>query len=209
MTISVNAIKRDGTEDGPKRRGPSTIGGQTVCGATVFVAHDPGEDRIMDSPTARGAAPDSESAGGDAIDMGLLPELIGFNLRCAQVAVFQDFNRDTGGYGISPPQYGTLILVEANPGISQSAIASALRLDRSTLVQIIDRLEARGFVVREVSAHDRRSHALKLTDEGRTAMAELKRVVGAHEDRMTRTLSEEEKKSLISLLARIHRAPPA
>jgi len=161
----------------------------------------------MDSRTARGAALDTESAGGDAIDMGQLPSLVGFNLRCAQVAVFQDFNRNTGGFGISPPQYGTLILIEANPGISQSAIASALRLDRSTLVQIIDRLEARGYVVREVSAHDRRSHALKLTEAGRAAMAELKRLVGAHEDRMTRSLSEEERTTLIALLARIHQGP--
>ncbi|MBT5048127.1 MAG: MarR family transcriptional regulator, partial [Rhodospirillaceae bacterium] len=95
----------------------------------------------------------------------------------------------------------------ANPGISQSAIASALRFDRSTLVQIIDRLEERGFVVREVSAHDRRSHALKLTPEGQTALADLKQVIGAHEDHMTRVLSPEEKQQLLTLLARIHQAP--
>ncbi|MBT5456292.1 MAG: winged helix-turn-helix transcriptional regulator, partial [Rhodospirillaceae bacterium] len=143
----------------------------------------------------------------NSIDMGLLPQLIGFNLRCAQVAVFQHFSKSAGTAEISPPQYGALILIEANPGISQSAIASALRFDRSTLVQIIDRLEERGFVVREVSAHDRRSHALKLTPEGQTALADLKQVIGAHEDHMTRVLSPEEKQQLLTLLARIHQAP--
>ena len=141
------------------------------------------------------------------IDMGLLPQLIGFNLRCAQVAVFQHFNRSAGAGEISPPQFGALILIEANPGISQSAIAGALRFDRSTLVQIIDRLEDRGFVVREVSAHDRRSHALKLTPKGTTALADLKQQTSAHEDHMTRMLSLEEKEQLLSLLARIHKAP--
>jgi len=144
----------------------------------------------------------------DAIDMGLLPRLIGFNLRCAQVAVFQHFNRTAGSGEISPPQLGALILIEANPGISQSAIAGALRFDRSTLVQIIDRLEERGFVVREVSAHDRRSHALKLTPEGAAALAGLKRLTATHEDHMTRMLSADEKKQLIDLLARIHQTPP-
>lgn len=144
----------------------------------------------------------------DAIDLGVLPRLIGFNLRCAQVAVFQHFNRTAGAGEISPPQLGALILIEANPGISQSAIAAALRFDRSTLVQIIDRLEDRGFVVREVSAHDRRSHALKLTLEGAAALAELKRLTSAHEDHMTRMLTAEEKAQLIDLLARIHQTPP-
>jgi DNA-binding MarR family transcriptional regulator len=144
----------------------------------------------------------------DTINMGVLPQLIGFNLRCAQVAVFQHFNRSAGLAEISPPQLGALILIEANPGISQSAIAGALRFDRSTLVQIIDRLEERGFVVREVSTHDRRSHALKLTPQGATALAELKQLTAAHEDHMTRVLSADEKKLLIDLLARLHQTPP-
>jgi DNA-binding MarR family transcriptional regulator len=143
----------------------------------------------------------------DTIDMGLLPQLVGFNLRCAQVAVFQHFSKSAGTAAVSPPQFGALILIEANPGISQSAIASTLRFDRSTLVQIIDRLEDRGFVVREVSAHDRRSHALKLTPAGEAALADLKTVISAHEDHMTRVLSAEEKAQLLALLARIHQTP--
>jgi len=154
------------------------------------------------------AYPNGESSEDYTIDMGLLPQLIGFNLRCAQVAVFQHFNRSAGAAEISPPQLGALILIEANPGISQSAIAGALRFDRSTLVQIIDRLEERGFVVREVSAHDRRSHALKLTPEGSTALAELKQLTSAHEDHMTHMLTADEKKQLIDLLARLHQTPP-
>ncbi|MDC0034031.1 MarR family transcriptional regulator [Alphaproteobacteria bacterium] len=143
----------------------------------------------------------------DTIDMGLLPQLIGFNLRCAQVAVFQHFNRSAGSAEISPAQFGALILIEANPGISQSAIAGALRFDRSTLVQIIDRLEERGLVVREASAYDRRSHALKLTSEGATALAELSQLTSTHEDHMTRMLSADEKTQLLELLARLHQAP--
>ncbi len=156
------------------------------------------------------APPDqsNDSSQDDTIDMGLLPQLVGFNLRCAQVAVFQHFNRSAGAAEISLPQFGALILIEANPGISQSAIAGALRFDRSTLVQIIDRLEERGFVVRAVSAHDRRSHALKLTPQGAAALAELKQLTSKHEDHMMRVLTEDEKTQLIDLLARIHQTPP-
>ena len=140
----------------------------------------------------------------DVIQMGLLPDLIGFHLRCAQVAFFQHYNQNTESGDISLPQFGALILIESNPGISQSAIASALRFDRSTLVQIIDRLEARGFVKREVSAHDRRSHALKLTPAGETTLNDLKQSIQAHEDHITSVLSPGEKNQLLLLLSRLH-----
>ena len=152
----------------------------------------------------RGGAGDGGTERGEEIDLGLLPELIGFNLRCAQVAMFQDFKRSVGEAEISPPQFGTLVLIEANPGISQSAIAAALRFDRSTLVQIIDRLEERGLVVREVSARDRRSHALKLTEDGARQLAALKRLIAAHEARLTAGLDPADKRTLVDLLRRIY-----
>lgn len=139
-----------------------------------------------------------------AIEMGLLPRLIGYNLRCAQVTVFHHFTAKLGTYGVSAPQFGTLLLIESNPGVSQSSVAEALRFDRSTLVQIIDRLENRGLVVREVAARDRRSHALKLTDQGATLLATLKSLALEHEDEMARGLEDGERETLIRLLERIH-----
>lgn len=138
------------------------------------------------------------------IELGILPDLVGYNLRCAHVALFQHFNRTVGASEISAPQFGTLLLIEANPGISQSAVAEALRFDRSTLVQIIDRLESRALVVREVSAHDRRSHALRLTADGTTLLAQLKQISAEHEAAMTDALDEAEKRQLIDLLTRIY-----
>ncbi len=139
-----------------------------------------------------------------AIEMGLLPRLVGFNLRFAQVSVFQHFTAKLGTYGISAPQFGALLLIESNPGISQSSVAEALRFDRSTLVQIIDRLEHRDLVVREASVRDRRSHALKLTDQGATLLITLKALAREHEDEMLRGLEDGERDTLIRLLERIH-----
>ena len=139
------------------------------------------------------------------IQMAGLPNLIGYNLRCAQVAVFQHFRATVGEIEISPPQYGALVLIDANPGISQSAIAGALRFDRSTLVQIIDRLESRELVVREVSTNDRRSHALKLTGVGERLLTRLNNLIEEHERYMTKDLSDNERRKLIQLLARVHK----
>lgn len=138
------------------------------------------------------------------IDMGMLPDLIGFNLRCAQLALFQHFSATVGQDSISVPQFGTLLLIEANPDISQSAIADALRFDRSTLVQIIDRLENRGLVVRHVSPTDRRSHALQLTDAGLETLAELKQRTLEHEDDVATALNDDERAQCISLLKKLY-----
>ena len=152
------------------------------------------------------AAPKTKKSDSDRIEinMGLLPNLIGFNLRCAQLTLFQHFNRSVGREGISAAQFGALLLIEANPDISQSAVAEALRFDRSTLVQIIDRLEGRGLVVRNVSPTDRRSHALRLTDEGVSELEMLKDLALQHEADVTAELSEAEQTQLISLLAKLH-----
>ena len=153
---------------------------------------------------ARRDRPRRSAARGAPIDMGLLPRLIGYHLRCAQVTVFQHYNATMGKRGISAPQFGTLLLIEANPGVSQSSVAEALRFDRSTLVQIIDRLEHRGLVVRAVSARDRRSHALELTEQGATLLDALKALALEHEDEMARGLEDGERDTLIRLLERIH-----
>ena len=144
---------------------------------------------------------------GRELDMGVLPQLLGYHLRCAQVAMFRHFNSRLGAYGISPPQLGALVLIEANRGISQSAVAGALRFDRSTLVQIIDRLEDRGLVTREVSAHDRRSYALKLTEVGRETLAGLKSQALEQDAALAEDLSDQEREDLMGLLRRIYDAP--
>jgi DNA-binding MarR family transcriptional regulator len=136
-------------------------------------------------------------------DFGFLTGLIGYQLRRAQVAVFQHFADAFRELDITPGQLGTLVLVHANPGLSQSALGAALGIDRSTVVPLIDRLEARELVVRARSPTDRRSHALRLGPAGEQLLAEAERRVRAHEDAIAHRLSEAERRTLIELLAKI------
>lgn len=138
------------------------------------------------------------------LDMGILPTLLGYHLRVAHVAVFQNFGQTVGAADITPPQLGALLLVEVNPGVSQSAVAEALRFDRSTLVQIVDRLEERGLLKRETSPRDRRSHALTLTAAGVRLLVTLKELVRAHEAEIAAPLGVTERATLVALLERLH-----
>src|SRR5215510_7886762 len=108
-----------------------------------------------------------------SLDRGVLPSLLGYVLRRTQSAVFADFagTFTRAGEALTPGEFGLLVLVERNAGLSQMALARALGIDRSTLVPILDRLQGRGFLMRHRSPTDGRTHALALTPAGEKALA--------------------------------------
>jgi DNA-binding MarR family transcriptional regulator len=136
-----------------------------------------------------------------APDLGVLPGLIGYQLRLAQRAIFADFADTVGESGISPGLFGVLVVIGENPGLTQQALANAAHLDRSTVVTVIDKLEDRGLVERR--AADRRSNGLFLADKGATLLRGLKRKVAQHERRVVQNLSARERAQLVALLQRI------
>ena len=138
-----------------------------------------------------------------AADFSLLPDLLGYHLRRAQAAVFQDFAASMNGANLTPGQFGVLALIEANAGLSQTRLAQILGIDRSTLVAVIDKLERQGMVERAARPNDRRSHALKLSRQGQGRFEALAQQVKQHEARIARRLSARERRTLIELLRRI------
>jgi DNA-binding MarR family transcriptional regulator len=133
--------------------------------------------------------------------LGVLPGLIGYQLRLAQRAIFADFADTVGESGISPGLFGILVVIGENPGLTQQALADAAHLDRSTVVTVIDKLEDRGLVERH--AADRRSNGLFLADKGAVLLRGLKRKVSQHERRVVQNLSVRERAQLVALLQRI------
>jgi DNA-binding MarR family transcriptional regulator len=131
---------------------------------------------------------------------GDLPGLLGYRLRLAQQAVFRDFAASVGE--ISPGRVGILFLVEANPGVTQSRLARAVHLDRSTMVGVIHTLEGRGLLERR-RGEDRRTNGLWLTRSGRGLLERLKERIELHERRVASRLSSAERAQLIALLEKL------
>jgi DNA-binding MarR family transcriptional regulator len=148
----------------------------------------------------------SDKTNGNGVELGMLKTLLGYHLRRAQVAVFQHFTETMGEAAITPGQFGVLAVINGNPGLSQTQLGTALAIDRSTVVAVIDRLEARGLVVRAAQPNDRRSHALRLSDAGVALLHRLEEMVREHERQIGRSLSAEDQRTLISLLDRVARA---
>ncbi|HEY0835187.1 MAG TPA: MarR family transcriptional regulator [Azospirillum sp.] len=138
--------------------------------------------------------------------LGPLPDLVGYNLRKAQVAVFQNFQNAVAPHDITPGQFGVLIMIKENQGLSQSDLGAAVGIDRSTMVAVIDRLESRGLVIRAPSPNDRRSYALKLSPDGERLLDELVPRVREHDQSMVKDLSADEQAQLIDFLRRVARS---
>ena len=137
------------------------------------------------------------------VDLGRLPGLIGYVLRRAQVAVFQDFERSYAEFAIRPAQYGALTVIERNPGLKQTEVGAALGIKRANFVAMCDELEARGLIVRRVQAADRRSYALHLTRKGKALMARLHEANAAHEAKLIAAIGDAGREQLLTLLTRL------
>ena len=142
-----------------------------------------------------------------APSLGILPGLLGYQLRHANLKVVGGFAERIARHNVTAAQFGLLVLVGANPGATQTALARAFGSDRSVMVRLIDRLEAAGLVDRRARAGDRRSNAILLTEKGAALLKRLKREVRAFEDAATACLSAEETETLLALLRRINAAP--
>lgn len=131
---------------------------------------------------------------------GPLPGLLGYRLRLAQQAVFRDFGRSVSA--LPPGRVGILLLIDANPGVTQSRLAHAVGLDRSTMVGVLHALEDRALLERRRGA-DRRTNGLWLTRGGRALVTRLKRRIRAHERRVAARLTPQERLQLLALLEKL------
>lgn len=140
-----------------------------------------------------------------SLDLDALNGHFGYFIRRLQVWVFQDFIRTLAPIDIRPAQYSVLIVIAANPGLSQSDLADTLGIERARLVRLLDRLERRGLTQRLASRTDRRSHALQLTPEGRKTLKRAKSLAALHEARLAERLGTEQRRSLLDVLKHFER----
>ncbi|HWV44343.1 MarR family transcriptional regulator [Pseudorhodoplanes sp.] len=135
-----------------------------------------------------------------SIDLDVLTGHLGYSLRRAQVWVFQDFIRTLSVLDIRPAQYSVLVVIGANPGLSQAELADRLAIERARLVHMLDHLQHRGLTERLPSPTDRRTHALQLTREGQKLLKRAKALAARHEARLGEKLGPEARTQMLELL---------
>jgi len=133
-----------------------------------------------------------------------LDAFLGFHVRQAQGTLHRRIIAALSGMELTQKLAAVVWLVGANPGASQIAIGGALRMDRATTMNLVDKLEARGAVVRQRSIVDRRRHELYLTPAGQKLLVEVKATVKELERQFAERFSSEELETLVSLLKRLY-----
>jgi len=120
----------------------------------------------------------------------------GFEVKSRAIAEFEQA-------GFSAYEYRVLALLAEGDCATQKVIASALELDRSQLVGVLDGLEERGLVERRRDQSDRRRHSVSLTAEGTRQLVRLRGVVKTLEDTYLAPLDSDTRAILHAALQRL------
>ena len=137
------------------------------------------------------------------IDYADLENHLGYVLRRAQIAAFVAFGRASAAADITPPRYTALVILRANPGITQTTLGNVLGTARSGAMLLTDWLEARGLAERRSREDDGRAWGLYLTGKGARLLARLRRRVLAHDARFGARLMPRERAALTRLLDKL------
>lgn len=137
-------------------------------------------------------------------DIGEIRNIVGFHIRLAHGAVYRHFTETFEDIDLTQKQVSVLWLIDDHPGIAQTDLAQRMRMDRATTMAIVNRLQARKYLVRGKSPDDGRKQTLNLTSGGQKALAKAKTAITEHEKWLKSRFTDKEVDQLIEMLSRIH-----
>lgn len=116
-------------------------------------------------------------------------------------------NQMLADIALSARQAGILTMVTELEPMTQRALGDALKIDRTTMVTLLDDLEDKGYVTRQHHPRDRRAFLVHPTDTGRAAKAAAVRILDEQQRRFLAPLTPPERRQLAALLTRLHGQP--
>jgi DNA-binding MarR family transcriptional regulator len=116
-------------------------------------------------------------------------------------------NQMLAGMALTARQAGILTMVTELEPMTQKALGDALRIDRTTMVALLDDLEDKGYVARQRHPRDRRAFLVHPTDSGRTAKVAAVRILDEQQRLFLAPLTPAERGQLAALLGRLRRRP--
>ncbi|MCX7523304.1 MarR family winged helix-turn-helix transcriptional regulator [Microbacterium sp. STN6] len=135
-----------------------------------------------------------------------LTTFTGFLIRRAQQAHMAAWQREVSS-DVTSVQFGVLNLLHDSPGSSQKDLCTALDVDRSTIADIVARLQSRALIERVRDTQDRRRNILHLTERGEREWLELIPRVYRVDQVLTDTLEDSDRAELQRLLTLMLQAP--
>src|SRR6185312_5294525 len=110
----------------------------------------------------------------DPVTMDAVYARPGYLFRRMQQIAVAIFMEECKAFDLTPVQYAALVAIRTHPGIDATRLSAVIAFDRSTLGNVIERLEAKRYVERKPAREDKRVKLLHLT---KTGMALLRDVI--------------------------------
>ena len=113
------------------------------------------------------------------------------------------FMAEAKAFDLTPVQFSALVVIREHPGTDATRVSDLIYFDRSTIGNVLDRLEKKGLIRRQPGVEDRRTKRLFLTAQGRTVLrktaAKLPRITNS----ILAPLSAADRTRLVRLLVRL------
>jgi DNA-binding MarR family transcriptional regulator len=122
--------------------------------------------------------------------------------RMQQIAV-SIFVEECRAYDLTPVQFAALVAIHTHPGIDATRLSAVIAFDRSTLGNVIERLETKQHIERKPSRADKRIKLLYLTRSGAALLRGIMPAVDRAQARMLQPLKPADRKTLLALLTQL------
>lgn len=122
--------------------------------------------------------------------------------RLQQIAVAL-FMAETKEFDITPIQYAALLAVRLHPGLDQTALVNIIALDRSTVGDVVTRLESKTLIRRAAGPDDRRTKVMYVTASGRQLLRRLDARTRSVERLILAPLSAAERPLFVAMMKRL------
>ena len=110
--------------------------------------------------------------------------------------------------GLTPPLFAVLNYLRASEGAIQQQIGSAMGIDPSTMVSLVDQLERAGLAKRRPHPQDRRAREVLITPKGRRTLNRARKLADEVEGDVLQGLSPAERRQLVTLLRKAFATAP-
>jgi DNA-binding MarR family transcriptional regulator len=109
--------------------------------------------------------------------------------------------------GLHPRHFGVMTMLAAHPGMSQQQLHEKTAIDPSSMVAVIDELEARCLAERRPDPADRRARRVYLTEQGEQTLRRVRALAAGLQREFFGALTSEERKTLHALLRKLAGLP--
>lgn len=127
----------------------------------------------------------------------------GYWLRRLSDTVHTRFERALAGHDVTVAQWCVLIAVYKGEATTPLEAAELIGIDRGAITRLVDRLVAKGLILRIADPVDRRSVRLVLTEQGRELTPRLAAIADRNDAHFFGGLSDAENRQLVGLLEKL------